>query len=214
MWQIYSTPKLRKPLQVFHCESDYKNSLVAAKGNLHNFLKRQSSDELPLTSPIFIKKQSVVVKVSEKTSQSVVVTELEHPEQSSSRSKYDSGLEEVKTDIGKIKYAQGKILELLSRETERAEIKEEANQSFDFTLNNCKGIDDILSNIDWIVMADDSTDLVRCLICTKGNVKKGMSGTFCLNQDFPKVKFIIKEHIKRESHIQKLAESKFCTASL
>ena len=61
-------------------------------------------------------------------------------------------------------------------------------------------------------MSNDSTELVRCLICTKGNVKKGMAGTFCLKQDFSKVKFIIKEQIKRESHLQKLAESKFSTA--
>ena len=68
----------------------------------------------------------------------------------------------------------------MSRETKRAELKEDANLSFDFTLNNCKSVDDILSNINWIVMSDDSAEWVRYLICTKGNVKKGMAGTFCL----------------------------------
>ena len=71
-------------------------------------LKRKSSDELPST--LSIKKLSVEVKESEKTSGSIVVTELEHSEQSSSRSKCDYGLDEVKTDIGKIKENQGRIL--------------------------------------------------------------------------------------------------------
>ena len=49
-------------------------------------------------------------------------------------------------------------------------------------------------------------------IATVSKFTKGMSGTFFLNQDFSKVKFVIKEHRKRESHFQKLADSKFSTA--
>ena len=49
-------------------------------------------------------------------------------------------------------------------------------------------------------------------IATVSTFTKGMSGTFFLNQDFSKVKFVIKEHRKRESHFQKLADFKFSTA--
>ena len=48
-------------------------------------------------------------------------------------------------------------------------------------------------------------------IATVSKFTKGMSGTFCTNRDFSKVKFVIKEHRKRES-LQKLADSKFSTA--
>ena len=195
--------QLENHYKTFHDELDYKDSLVAPKGNLHNFLKRQSSSELPSTSSS-IKKQSLVRESTEKTSESVVITELS--EQSS------SSLNELKIDISKIKEDQGKILELLSSEKKQSEIKEEPNQSFDSTLKYCKSNDDILSNIDWIVVADDSTELVRCLVCTTGNVKKGMPGTFSLTQELRKLKFTIKEHMKRELHLKNLAESNLNTA--
>ena len=130
--------QLENHYNTFHDELDYKDSLVAPKGNLHNFLKRQSSSELPSTSSS-IKKQSLVRESTEKTSESVVITELS--EQSS------SSLNELKIDISKIKEDQGKILELLSSEKKQSEIKEEPNQSFDSTLKYCKSNDDILSNI-------------------------------------------------------------------
>ena len=73
---------------------------------MHSFLKRPSSEELPSTS--CLKKQSVGTESKKASEPVVVVNELD---QSSSRPKHDSSLEEVKIDIGEIKEAQGKILE-------------------------------------------------------------------------------------------------------
>ena len=66
----------------------------------------------------------------------------------------------------------------------------------DYNINNCKEVEDLLVCVDWLIMCDDNSEMGRCFICTNSeeNVKKDITGTFDLTQEFRKIKFAIHEH--------------------
>ena len=98
-------------------------------------------------------------------------------------------------DISSLKIGQEKILALLQPKEVKSVASpcQQKQHDLDFELSKSKNIEELLSNVEWLIQTDDN-EYARCLMCTgsDNSFVKGQNGFFSLNQEFRYLKFSVK----------------------